>query len=188
MALVLNGSGSITGVTDLATAGVALEDAALTDPVVTGGVYLGGTGSANYLDDYEEGTFTSVTITGSDSGSGSVACAGVYTKVGRIVTLTIQIVDQTFPSFSGQLRCSLPFTVGSTIAHGPDIYYYPPANWDTQTNWVGAKVQAQAGSSHVVFPDITLDSDRQTVLTSSTTNLSGQSGIYLAFTVTYQAA
>jgi hypothetical protein len=158
------------------------------DLYLSGGIYLGGTGAANYLDDYEEGTFTSVTITGSDSGSGSVPCLGAYTKVGRIVTLTIQITNQTFPSFSGQLRCSLPFTVGSRIAHSPDIYYYPPAKWDAQANWVGAKAQAQAGTSYVVFPDITLDSDRQTVLTSSTTNLSGQSGIYLTFSITYQAA
>ena len=28
-----------------------------TDITLSGGVYLGGTGSANYLDDYEEGTW-----------------------------------------------------------------------------------------------------------------------------------
>jgi hypothetical protein len=198
MSLVLNGNGTIQNLVagGLPDGSVTADDIAstldLSGKTITNmnpsGIYLGGTGAANYLDDYEEGTFTSVTITGSDSGSGSVPCSAAYTKVGRIVTLTIDIANQTFPSFTGQLRCSLPFTVGSRIAHGQDIYYYPPANWDAQANWVGAKVQAQAGTSYVVFPDITLDSDRQTVLTNGTTNLSGQSNIYLAFTITYQAA
>jgi hypothetical protein len=90
MALVLNGSGSITGVTDLATAGVALEDAALTDPVVTGGIYLGGTGAANYLDDYEEGTWTPA-YTPQTGAFASItydpARQGSYTKIGNIVSL-----------------------------------------------------------------------------------------------------
>jgi hypothetical protein len=38
---------------DLGTSTVRFKDLYL-----SGGVYLGGTGSANHLDDYEEGTFT----------------------------------------------------------------------------------------------------------------------------------
>ena len=55
------------------------------DLYLDGGVYLGGTGSANHLDDYEEGTWTpghaNFTITGTFSS------AGRYTKVGRMVTI-----------------------------------------------------------------------------------------------------
>jgi hypothetical protein len=64
MAISINGSGTIGGVSDFSSSNIAL-----TDPEITGGIYLGGTGSANYLDNYEEGTWTS----GSDSGSRSVA-------------------------------------------------------------------------------------------------------------------
>jgi hypothetical protein len=53
-----------------------------TNLFLSGGVYLGGTGSANLLDDYEEGTF-SPTITGWN-GTYSTQF-GVYTKVGRLV-------------------------------------------------------------------------------------------------------
>ena len=55
---------------------------------LSGGAYLGGTGSANYLDDYEEGTWTA---TLSDQASGgntsSTTATGTYTKVGNMVTV-----------------------------------------------------------------------------------------------------
>jgi hypothetical protein len=59
------------------------------DLYLSGGIYIGGTTSANYLDDYEEGTFTL-------NGTGSYLTAltgtvtgyyGQYTKVGRKVYL-----------------------------------------------------------------------------------------------------
>ena len=43
-----------TGAIDLGNGNNRFKDAYL-----SGGVYLGGTGSANKLDDYEEGTWTS---------------------------------------------------------------------------------------------------------------------------------
>jgi len=55
------------------------------DLYLSGGVYLGGTGSDNKLDDYEEGTWTpavsNMTVTG------TLTTAGRYTKVGRMVSL-----------------------------------------------------------------------------------------------------
>ena len=55
------------------------------DLYLSGGVYLGGTGSANKLDDYEEGTWTpavaNMTVTG------TLTTAGRYVKVGRMVSL-----------------------------------------------------------------------------------------------------
>jgi len=50
---------------------------------LAGGVFLGGTGSANQLDDYEEGTFNPVFQTGGNSnGIGHSISLGSYTKVG----------------------------------------------------------------------------------------------------------
>ena len=58
-----------------------------------GGLYVGGTGSANFLDDYEEGTWTPV-VADATSG-GNTASATIdradYTKIGRQVTVTTRI-------------------------------------------------------------------------------------------------
>jgi len=56
MALVLNGNGTVTGLSDISTDLVSTGDISAVDATLSGGVYVGGTGSANYLDDYEEGT------------------------------------------------------------------------------------------------------------------------------------
>lgn len=65
------------------------------DLYLGGGVYLGGTGSANLLDDYEEGTWTPV-IADATSG-GNTASASIdrslYTKVGRQITATTRIIN-----------------------------------------------------------------------------------------------
>ena len=54
-----------------------------------GGIYLGGTGSANKLDDYEEGTWTPDLRNGSSSLTQSWAyLSGRYTKIGRLVNIT----------------------------------------------------------------------------------------------------
>ena len=50
------------------------------DLYLSGGVYLGGTGSANYLDDYEEGTWTPGASVGTVSSSN-----GQYVKIGNTV-------------------------------------------------------------------------------------------------------
>ena len=58
------------------------------DLYLSGGVYLGGTGSANKLDDYEEGNWAPTLVP--DAGTPptlSTSNSGRYTKVGRLVTL-----------------------------------------------------------------------------------------------------
>jgi hypothetical protein len=56
------------------------------DLYLSGGVYLGGTGSANLLDDYEEGTFTPTLTGGFSSAPTSYTFnSGTYTKIGRYV-------------------------------------------------------------------------------------------------------
>jgi hypothetical protein len=59
------------------------------DLYLSGGAYLGGTGSANHLDDYEEGTWTP----GLD-GSGYTfgTHTGTYVKVGRVCTVVGRLV------------------------------------------------------------------------------------------------
>jgi hypothetical protein len=63
------------------------------DLYLSGGVYLGGTGSDNKLDDYEEGTWTPVIRGNGSAGAATYATqTGTYTKVGRTVTFEFALV------------------------------------------------------------------------------------------------
>ena len=64
------------------------------DLYLSGGVYLGGTTSTNYLDDYEEGTWTPSASTGLTINS--TYETATYTKIGRMVIIDINVnVDVT---------------------------------------------------------------------------------------------
>jgi len=84
------------------------------DLYLSGGAYLGGTGSANYLDDYEEGSFNFV-LTGSASApTTSQTTTGYYTKVGRFVTITAYFNNKDLTGASGDLKATgLPFVSNS---------------------------------------------------------------------------
>jgi hypothetical protein len=60
------------------------------DLYLSGGVYLGGTGAANHLDDYEEGTFTPTVSSGITSPTYAVQ-TGRYTKIGNRVFYDLYI-------------------------------------------------------------------------------------------------
>ena len=78
------------------------------DLYLAGGVFLGGTGAANKLDDYEEGNF-SLTVTTSGCTISSQSCR--YTKVGRLVTLTGKVVFSALPTNISTVHFSgAPFT------------------------------------------------------------------------------
>ena len=95
-------------------------------------IYLGGTGSANALDDYEEGTWTPAITANSGTQptvtfASGYAATGAYTKVGRIVTIQFYIPNFTVTgTTSGILNIAgLPFTAdvtshpmnGSVLSH-----------------------------------------------------------------------
>ncbi len=71
--------------------------------------------NANTLDDYEEGVFTpSFTCGGGSIAISSAYDTCTYTKVGRVVTVTGQIVVQSISSPSGTLTVgNLPFALAS---------------------------------------------------------------------------
>jgi len=119
---------------------------------LSGGVYLGGTGSANKLDDYEEGTWTLV-ITGESGGSVSTG-TGYYRKVGRQVYCAAYI-NQTMDlsAISGLINFSLPFTGSSWHGGGTVVYatnfFTGTAEPDTaiMTRTLGARARLVKGSS-----------------------------------------
>ena len=85
------------------------------DLYLSGGVYLGGTGAANQLDDYEEGTWTGVFTDGTNNATmlGGYS-TGNYTKVGNMVTVTGYFYASSLGSVSGNMFISgLPFANGS---------------------------------------------------------------------------
>jgi len=84
------------------------------DIVTSGGVYLGGTGSANHLDDYEEGTFTPTSRTNVGTAATFGSSVGQYTKIGNVVYFNIDVtdIDTTGTTSTSQLQIDgLPFTI-----------------------------------------------------------------------------
>ena len=88
------------------------------DLYLSGGVYLGGTGAANKLDDYEEGTW--IPVYESESGTPSISYihnVGFYTRIGNIVHVQFSIRTNSFSvgTASGAIYVGdLPFVVEST--------------------------------------------------------------------------
>jgi hypothetical protein len=96
----INGSLDSGGNVDLGASAYRFRDLYL-----SGGVYLGGTGSANLLDDYEEGTWTPTLNSGSFS-----SVTATYTKVGSLVQLTLDAIVGT----GGGSNVAIPFTCANT--------------------------------------------------------------------------
>ena len=94
------------------------------DAYLSGGIYLGGTGAANKLDDYEEGTWTpTLTTDGTDftSVTYDAGVSGTYTKVGRVVTVDgfMRTDAITKGSASGFVQIGgLPFAATGAISVG----------------------------------------------------------------------
>jgi hypothetical protein len=136
------------------------------DAYLSGGIYLGGTGSANKLDDYEEGSWTPVISNNGFTNSASSLTA-TYTKVGNIVHFELSISFATsttisalvyitgFPfvsagsgdSFSRQ-ACGVYNSDDPTTGEGQDvgfiragqasgqITFYKPSNPASDTKWL----------------------------------------------------
>ena len=98
---------------------------AFKDLYLSGGAYLGGTGAANHLDDYEEGTWTPAYSSngGLSTVSGITSASGEYVKIGQFVHITgrftlngssgTRIQPGDFVRITG-----LPFTVETKYASG----------------------------------------------------------------------
>ena len=84
------------------------------------GVYLGGTGSANHLDDYEEGTWTPTLLGASSNPTvGYALQTGHYTKIGNTVNLYCRLQTNSRSGGSGTaLIGGLPFAHNSARAGG----------------------------------------------------------------------
>ena len=145
-----------------------------------GGVYLGGTGAANYLDDYEEGTWTPVL-----SGSFTYSIqGGTYTKVGRLVVLNcmIQWSANASSSPTTALVTGFPFASISsgTYRSGAGIGYVNGVDTSAEKQLVFTMSGGDTGGGFYLLRD-------------NTSPLSGDVGAWsssgeLQFTISYMTA
>ena len=126
------------------------------DLYLSGGVHLGGTGSANKLDDYEEGTWTPTWTNGIGNGSTS----GTYVKVGNIVHVTALFTMGSTTSIGNKLEATnLPFTASQTTYSGARYENYQ------QNSYIGA---TRAASSQLRGYVINVAGSQATELVAST--------------------
>jgi len=151
-----------------------------TDITLSGGVYLGGTGSANKLDDYEEGSFTVTLQGGTTSGAFSYPNRiAYYVKVGNLVTVTVEIeANVSSPTPTGRLEVAgLPFTC-NRVATGNFQCNDMGLSYDTNVAQYTAVIQS--GTAVIHFRG-TKDNG------SNYSNLQAQSMGFLRTTITYEA-
>jgi|TARA_R100001480_G_scaffold66909_1_gene78545 hypothetical protein len=91
------------------------------DLYLSGGAFIGGTGSANKLDDYEEGTWTPTADGGSTTYSTQ---SGLYTKIGNIVYAKFNLEINNFAGSVRYLMGGLPFNSFSSGGGSGSILYF----------------------------------------------------------------
>jgi len=102
------------------TTDLGQPDVRFKDLYLSGGVFLGGTGAANHLDDYEEGTWTPTAAGAGTSGTTTYGVRyGYYTKIGRQVNVS-GLITWTALTGSGTLLIGgLPFAISSDTQNNP---------------------------------------------------------------------
>ena len=125
---------------DLGRSGVRFKDIYL-----SGGAYLGGTGTANKLEDYEEGTWTPSASVGSVS-----HIAGGYIKIGRLVTLTIDLSNFSESSSTANIQINgIPFAVDSSENMASGAMF--GERIDTNNNGNSVQAVLTTSSSGILF-------------------------------------
>ena len=140
------------------------------------GLAIGGTGAANTLDDYEEGTWTGTLIGTTSNPSTSVTATGYYVKIGEKVSCTIQFTNVNTTGAAGSARVNgLPFT-SNRIWVGGNAMFYAGFNINNITGNVAPyhpgdqQVSFYQSSDSAGWGEVTHDA---------------KSGVYLWFTVEY---
>ena len=145
------------------------SDSRFKDLYLSGGVYVGGTGSANKLDDYEEGTWTPTgnTVTYTSN-------SGIYTKIGNLVTVTFTIGVPTTSSGSQLKIGGLPFAESSVNLQGQSITHAGSLGYCTFTK--ASESRVAINNTDLVFYDNS----------SSTLTEGDASGATVRGTITYK--
>jgi len=119
------------------------------DIYLSGSAFIGGTGSANGLDDYEEGTWTPTFV-----GATLTQAVGTYTKIGNLVTVSYRIVTTGgLPSSGTPVQIGgLPFNISSATINsvasgfgGVGSVYVAPSNVTSAVGGGGTIVSFASG-------------------------------------------
>ena len=155
------------------------------DLYLSGGVYLGGTGAANKLDDYEEGSWTPSITYQSGGPNSSNQTSGSYTKIGGLVNVNGMILCGNTNGGSGVAYLSgLPFTVDNVVANtsveasGLVSYF---ANLGTNVNTITLGAINATTKCEIYTGTLTSSAVAATV---STVN----SGAQMRFSITYRTS
>lgn len=128
---------------------------------LSGGVYVGGTTTANELDDYEEGTWTPTYVSNRGlNGTGITAVTGRYVKVGESVTCTIGFTSNSTGAVAVgdyfQLS-ALPFTPFDNSAVGTIVHLGSGYLYESLGAGIGADlavVAANTGQTYYVVTSL----------------------------------
>ena len=164
------------------------------------GIYVGGTGSSNNLDDYEEGSWTPAVLNASNN-PGYSGRSGRYVKVGGMVFLAgyVQMWSggndgfATFSSVSSYFRIgTLPFTptqgVGHVTALGPvtsQALKWQGAPWNNYGSSATIYVHPVSGQNYVEF-QVNPAGPTETYRGTLTNNAFHNLGPILTFSVMYR--
>jgi len=154
-------------------------------------IFLGGTGSTNELDDYEEGTFTPThSANGGSAASGGTYSGqhGAYTKIGNRVHVACYLAwDGDWSGGSGSYAIDLPFTQDNSPATYAAInigFAYHSGGALTQSN---ESIGGYVNGSKVLFYRIVTgqSTGAHSGNTISNTTWSNSNG-YVQFNLTYK--
>jgi hypothetical protein len=158
------------------------------DITTTGGVYLGGTGAANKLGDYEEGSFTPViadAASGGNVASGYGNQGGFYTKVGRLVTCLFDLTNIATVGMTGTddifIR-DLPFTAASLA--GAVQFTEPVIGGGNMTSALSLYAALQDNGSYVRL----INADQPAISNFLAVSNINSGATDLRFSITYFAA
>lgn len=107
----------------------------------TNGLAIGGTGIANTIDEYEDGTWTAVIQDSSGNSSSTSAAFADYIRIGQLVNVRCYFVNFDTTGLTGgeDLRISgLPFQAQQISVGSAIVNYLTPVS--TQTNSVNAYI------------------------------------------------
>ena len=112
------------------------------DLYLSGGIYLGGTGAANKLDDYEEGTWTPT------AGISLSVNYSTYTKIGDLVFINVDLYVASGSTSGSSFAISLPFASADTYQAG--AFSYQTSGFNDATVNISTTIgfrTAQSGSN-----------------------------------------
>ena len=137
-----------TGANSDGGVGLGSASARFSNLYLSGGVYVGGTGSANYLQDYETGTWT-------PSMGGTTTYyyqTGEYTKIGNMVFLRGQVSINAIGTGSTFTIQGLPFASKTTLNGNPagslTVTYY--SGLAISVNYIGGHVTSASTNITII--------------------------------------